>query len=424
MNIKPSDRIVIIGGGFAGMKLVKELKNTPVRVTLIDKHNFHSFQPLLYQVASARIEPASISFPFRKAFHGYKNFDFRMSEVEKIDTENKQVITSSENVKYDHLVIATGCTTNFFGNDALKKYALPMKEMSEAIDIRNRVLLDFENYATANAEEKERLMNIVVVGAGATGVELSGAFAELKNDVLPKDYPKVDFSGLDIVLLEGGPHTLGNMSEESRKHSRKYLEELGVRVKTGVTLQSYDGNNAVLSTGEVIPCKNLIWSAGVFGNVIDGVVAKENIVRNRYIVNRYNQIKDTVNMYALGDVAYMETPRYPKGHPQVANVAINQAKNLGKNFKNSLNGKSLKAYEYKDLGMMATIGKNKAVVDLKHLKFQGFPAWVVWMFLHLMLILSVRNKLIVFINWAWAYVTKDTSLRLIINSKNDTPQKT
>ncbi len=418
MNIKPSDRIVIIGGGFAGMKLVKELKKTPVRVTLIDKQNFHSFQPLLYQVASARIEPASISFPFRKAFHGYKNFDFRMCNVERIDAVHKQVITDNGIVKYDHLVIATGCTSNFFGNDELKQHALPMKEMSEAIEIRNRVLLDFEQYATASTEEKERLMNIVVVGAGATGVELSGAFAELKNDVLPKDYPKVDFSGLDIILLEGGPNTLGNMSEESKKYSRKYLEELGVRVKTNVILKSYDGFNAALSTGEVIPCKNLIWSAGVSGNVLEGVAEKENIVRNRYIVDRYNRVKDTENIYALGDVAYMETPLYPKGHPQVANVAINQAINLGKNFNNSLKEKSLKTYEYKDLGMMATIGKNKAVVDLKHLKFQGFPAWVVWMFLHLMLILSVRNKVIVFINWAWAYITKDTSLRLIISPKN------
>ena len=414
MNIKPNDRIVIIGGGFAGMQLIKILKNTPVRITLIDNKNFHSFQPLLYQVASARVEPASISFPFRKVFQGYPNFDFRLADVERVDTAQKQVIVDNGAVKYDHLVIATGCTSNFFGNDEMKRYALPMKEMSEAIEIRNRILMDFETYATANAEEKEKLMNIVVVGAGATGVELSGAFAELKNDVLPKDYPKVDFSGLDIILLEGGPYTLGNMSDESRKHSRKYLEKLGVRVRTNVVLKSYDGNNAILSTGEIIPCKNLIWSAGVSGNVIPGVTEKENIIRSRYIVDRYNRVKDSENIYAIGDVAYMETPLYPKGHPQVANVAINQGKNLGKNIINSLQEKKLKEYEYKDLGMMATIGKNKAVVDLKHFKFQGFLAWVVWMFLHLMLILGVRNKLIIFINWAWAYITKDTSLRLII----------
>lgn len=420
LNIKPNDRIVIIGGGFAGVQLIKRLKNKPVRITLIDKQNFHSFQPLLYQVASARVEPASISFPFRKLFQGFKNFDYRMAVVERVDTEQKQVITDTGNIKYDHLVIATGCTTNFFGNNELMKHALPMKAMSEAIEIRNRILLDFEEYATASSEEREKLMNIIIVGAGPTGVELSGAFAELKNDVLPKDYPKVDFSGLDIILLEGSPNTLANMSDDSKKMSRKYLESLGVRVKTEVILQSYDGHFATLSNGEIIPCKNLIWSAGVMGNVVDGVTERENLMRNRYIVDRYNAVQNMENVYALGDVAYMETPLYPKGHPQVANVAINQAKNLAENFMNSMNDKPLTEYEYKDLGMMATIGKNKAVVDLKYIHFQGFMAWVVWMFLHLMLILSVRNKVIIFINWAWAYITKDTSLRLIIKSENKT----
>ena len=420
LNIKPNDRIVIIGGGFAGVQLIKRLKNKPVRITLIDKQNFHSFQPLLYQVASARVEPASISFPFRKLFQGFKNFDYRMAVVERVDTEQKQVITDTGNIKYDHLVIATGCTTNFFGNNELMKHALPMKAMSEAIEIRNRILLDFEEYATASSEEREKLMNIIIVGAGPTGVELSGAFAELKNDVLPKDYPKVDFSGLDIILLEGSPNTLANMSDDSKKMSRKYLESLGVRVKTEVILQSYDGHFATLSNGEIIPCKNLIWSAGVMGNVVEGVTERENLMRNRYIVDRYNAVQNMENVYALGDVAYMETPLYPKGHPQVANVAINQAKNLAQNFLNSMNDKPLTEYEYKDLGMMATIGKNKAVVDLKYIHFQGFVAWVVWMFLHLMLILSVRNKVIIFINWAWAYITKDTSLRLIIKSENKT----
>ena len=420
LNIKPNDRIVIIGGGFAGVQLIKRLKNKPVRITLIDKQNFHSFQPLLYQVASARVEPASISFPFRKLFQGFKNFDYRMAVVQRVDTEQKQVITDTGNIKYDHLVIATGCTTNFFGNNELMKHALPMKAMSEAIEIRNRILLDFEEYATASSEEREKLMNIIIVGAGPTGVELSGAFAELKNDVLPKDYPKVDFSGLDIILLEGSPNTLANMSDDSKKMSRKYLESLGVRVKTEVILQSYDGHFATLSNGEIIPCKNLIWSAGVMGNVVEGVTERENLMRNRYIVDRYNAVQNMENVYALGDVAYMETPLYPKGHPQVANVAINQAKNLAQNFLNSMNDKPLTEYEYKDLGMMATIGKNKAVVDLKYIHFQGFVAWVVWMFLHLMLILSVRNKVIIFINWAWAYITKDTSLRLIIKSENKT----
>jgi len=419
MNFKPKDHIVIIGGGFAGMRLIKELKNKPVKITLIDKQNYHSFQPLFYQVASARLEPASISFPFRKVFQGYKNFEFRMTDVKSIDARNKLIITNNGIVTYDHLVIATGCTTNFFGNNELKKNALAMKTMQEAIEIRNRILLDFESYLTANLEEKERLMNIVIVGAGATGVELAGAFSELKIDILPKDYPGVDFSKLRIILLEGSPFTLGNLSDESKAFSRKYLEELGVDVKTNVILQSYDGSVAVLSNGERIPCSNLIWSAGVTGNVLAGVTNPENIIRNRYVVDRYNLVDGTDCIYALGDIAYMETPEYPKGHPQVANVAITQAKNLSKNILSSLKGKDLIEYVYKDKGSMATIGKHKAVVDLKYFKFQGMFAWFVWMFLHLMLILSVRNKLIIFINWAWSYVTKDTSLRLIITSDDD-----
>ena len=294
-----------------------------------------------------------------------------------------------------------------------------MKTMQEAIEIRNRILLDFETYLTAGFEEQEELRNIVIVGAGATGVELAGAFAELKNEILPKDYPNVDFSGLRIILLEGSPFTLGVMSDESKKMSRKYLEDLGVEIKTGVILNSYDGKTAKLNTGETIPCRNLIWSAGVTGNIIEGITGKENIGRNRYLVDRYNRVNGTKNVYAVGDVACMKTPSYPNGHPQVANVAITQAKNLAENMKKSLQGKKPAEYEYKNKGSMATIGKHKAVVDLNFWKFQGFFAWLIWMFLHLMLILSVRNKLIIFINWAWSYFTKDTSLRLIINPEEE-----
>ncbi len=415
MNIKPKDKIVIVGGGFAGMRLVKELKNQPVDIILIDKQNYHSFQPLFYQVASARLEPASISFPFRKVFQKYRNFEFRMAEVKSADVNNNLLITSNGVVHYDHLVVSTGCTTNFFGNDEIRRNSLAMKTMQEAIEIRNRILLDFEAYLTAGYEEQEALMNIVIVGAGATGVELAGAFAELKNEILPKDYPNVDFSRLKITLLEGSPFTLSVMSDESKKMSRKYLEDLGVEIKTGVTLTSYDGNTAKLSTGETIRCRNLIWSAGVTGNTIEGITVKENIVRNRYLVDRFNRVKDSENVYALGDIALMQTPTYPNGHPQVANVAITQAKNLADNIKKSLQGRKTNEYEYRNKGSMATIGKHKAVVDLKFWKFQGFFAWLIWMFLHLMLILSVRNKLIIFINWAWSYFTKDTSLRLIIN---------
>ena len=419
MEIKPKDNVVIIGGGFAGMRLVKELKNKPVKITLIDKQNYHSFQPLFYQVASARLEPASISFPFRKVFQNYRNFEFRMAEVKNVDVNNNLLMTSNGIVHYDHLIVGTGCTTNFFGNEEIRKNALAMKTMQEAIEIRNRILLDFETYLTAGFEEQEELRNIVIVGAGATGVELAGAFAELKNEILPKDYPNVDFSGLRIILLEGSPFTLGVMSDESKKMSRKYLEDLGVEIKTGVILNSYDGKTAKLNTGETIPCRNLIWSAGVTGNIIEGITGKENIGRNRYLVDRYNRVNGTKNVYAVGDVACMKTPSYPNGHPQVANVAITQAKNLAENMKKSLQGKKPAEYEYKNKGSMATIGKHKAVVDLNFWKFQGFFAWLIWMFLHLMLILSVRNKLIIFINWAWSYFTKDTSLRLIINPEEE-----
>lgn len=424
MNIKENDKIVIIGGGFAGIQLIKSLKRVPVQITLIDKQNFHSFQPLLYQVASARIEPASISFPFRKIFQSHKNFDFLMANVKEIDTKSKIVKTDAGEVPYDHLVIASGCSSNFFGNKELMEHALPMKEMRDAIIIRNKILQDFEKQSTASNDEREEIMNLVIVGAGATGVELAGAFAELKNDVLPKDYPKLDFSNFKIFLLEGGPYTLANMSDVSRKYSRKQLENLGVEVKTNVLLQSYNGKEAILSNGEKIACKNLIWSAGVSGNIIKGVTEDKYIVRNRYKVNRRNRLENCDTVYALGDVAYMETKLYPKGHPQVANVAINQAKNFAENIKRSLKEKAGKDYEYRDLGMMATIGKNKAVVELPFIKFQGFLAWLSWMFLHLMLILTVRNKLIIFINWAWAYISKDTSLRLIIRTDQISDKKT
>lgn len=416
ININKGEKIVIVGGGFAGLQLAKTLRNKDVKVLLVDKQNHHQFQPLLYQIASARLEPASISFPFRKVFQSYSNIDFRMADVEKIYPVQKKILTSCGQITYDHLVIATGCKTNYFGNVQMSENALSMKTTQEAIKIRNRVLVSFEQEIFASEAEKEALNNIIIVGAGPTGVELSGAFAELKKDVLPKDYPSLDFTKLNIILIEGSKYTLSNMSDDAKKDSRKYLEELGVDVRTETIVNSYDGNVAILSTGEKIPTKNLIWAAGVIGNVIEGL-PQEDVIRNRYKVNRYNKLVNFENIYALGDVAYMETEKYPKSHPQLANVAINQAKNLGKNIIRSLENKPLKEYEYNDLGIMATIGKHKAVVDLPFFKFSGVIAWYIWMFLHLMLILSVRNKLIIFINWAWSYITKDTSLRLILFSE-------
>ncbi len=417
LGIKKGNKVVIIGGGFAGLQLAKALRKAQVKVLLIDKQNHHQFQPLFYQVATGRLEPSSISFPFRKIFQSNQNIDFRMADITKIDPVGKKIYTSYDRtISYDHLVIATGCKTNFFGNKELSENTFSMKTTQEAIDIRNKILFSFEKEIFANPAEKQAFMNIVIVGGGPTGVELSGAFAELKKNILPKDYHNIDFSKFNIYLIEGSANTLNNMSEESKLASRNYLEKLGVTVKTQTVVQSFDGKNVVLSNGEIIRTKNVIWAAGVIGNVIEGLQA-EDVVRNRYIVDRYNRLKRFDNIYALGDVAYMETPKYSQGHPQVANVAINQAKNLGKNIIKCLKNKQaqLNEYEYRDLGLMATIGKHKAVVELPFIKFKGPIAWYVWMFLHLMLILSVRNKLIIFFNWAWSYFTRDTSLRLITN---------
>ena len=417
LGFKKGDKVVIIGGGFAGLQLARTLIKADLKVILVDKQNHHQFQPLFYQIASGRLEPSSISFPFRKIFQKSKTVDFRMADIINILPDEKKIMTAYDRtITYDHLIIATGCRTNFFGNKELSENCFSMKTTQESIDIRNKILFSFEKEIFARPEEKQAWMNIVIVGGGPTGVELSGAFAELKKNVLPKDYHNIDFSKFNIILCEGSKNTLNNMSEESRIASRKYLEDMSVIVKTETILVSYDGNEAVLNTGERIPTKNVIWAAGVTGNIIKGL-GDEDVIRNRYIVDRLNRLKHFENIYALGDVAYMETPLYPNGHPQVANVAINQAKNLGKNVLKSLKDTKYEAvnYEYHDLGMMATIGKNKAVVELPFIKLKGAIAWYIWMFLHLMLILSVRNKLVIFFNWAWSYLTKDTSLRLITN---------
>lgn len=411
-------KIVIIGGGFAGLHLAKKLSHTEFDVLLIDKQNHHQFQPLYYQVATARLEPSNISFPFRKIFQKAKNISIRLADVFSIVSNENKVETNIGDFYYDYLVIATGCKTNFFGNEQISKHAFAMKTTEEAIEIRNTILLNFEKLMSANEQDKNALLNIVVVGAGPTGVELAGAFAEMKKYILPRDYPNINFSELAVYLLEGSKNTLNNMSDESKKASRNYLEELGVIIKTETFVTNYDGKIATLNSNEVIPTSCLIWAAGVTGNIINGI-NPDNIIKNRYKVDRYNKVFDTENIFAIGDIAYMETPLYPNAHPQVANVAINQGKNLADNLINLHKNKRLNQYEYKDLGSMATIGKYRAVVDLPFIKFQGFFAWYIWMFLHLMLILSVKNKLSIFFNWAWSYLTKDSSLRLILKQKKN-----
>lgn len=407
-------KLVILGAGFAGLQVARRLRNSSYEVILIDQYNFHQFQPLLYQVATARLEPSAISFPLRKVFQGEKHIHVRVTKVQKVDGVANVVHTDDGDFNYDYLVIATGCTSNFFGNEQFERYAFPMKSTNEAIALRNRILLNFEDALSATPDEQEEIMNIVIAGGGPTGVELAGSLAEMKKNVLPKDYPDMDFSRLNIYLVEGMPHTLQNMSEASQNKSQQYLEQMGVKLMLNTLVQDYDGHTVVLKDGNTIRTRNMIWTAGVMGNVPAGVPAAAIVRGNRIKVDPFNRVEGMSNVFALGDIAYMETKDYPKGHPQLANVAINQAKNLAANLQRMDKNKPIAEFSYKDPGTMATVGKHKAVVDLPWFSFQGRLAWYAWMFLHLMLILSVRSKLMIFINWAISYFTNDTTLRLIL----------
>ncbi|KIA89048.1 NAD(P)/FAD-dependent oxidoreductase [Kaistella jeonii] len=416
------EKIVIIGGGFAGLQLAKALNKKRKKVFVIDKVNHHMFQPLFYQVACGRIEPSNISFPFRKIFQRSRNIQYRMIEVQKIVPEQNKIITSEAEFTYDKLVIATGCRTNFFGNEKMAHLTYGMKNTQEAISIRNNILLTFEKLIIEKSRSDDGNWNIVIVGSGPTGVELAGAFAEMKKDILPRDYPHMNFDDLKIILISSTEMPLSVMSKEAQDKSEQYLKELGVQFMSDEFVTDYDGDRVTMKSGKSIPSNNVIWAAGVTGNVIEGL-NPEIVIRNRYKTDRFNRVNGYENIFAIGDIAHMETPKYPDAHPQVANVAIHQGTNLASNLlKNSV--KDWVEYEYKDMGSMATIGKHRAVVDLPGFKFQGFLAWYFWMFLHLMLILSVRNKLAIFFNWMWSYINRDSSLRLIIipTRKNNTEQ--
>lgn len=418
MELNTKKKIIVVGGGFAGVQLIKNLDKKLFDILLIDKINHHQFQPLFYQVAASQLEPASISFPLRNIFKYKKNLQIRLAELLSINSSANTIETSIGVFHYDFLVLAVGCTTNFFGNETIRQHSFTLKTTNDAIEIRNHILQTFEDIISAEEKDKAALLNLTIVGAGPTGVELAGAFAEIKKDILPKDYPGINFGQFSINLIEGSKDTLNSMSELAKKTSRKYLEEMGVHIITETFVKNYDGLTLELSNGNTLQSKTVIWAAGVIGNKIIGLPSTAMKQGNRIAVNRTNLIDSCQNIYAIGDIALMETPKYPKGHPQLANVAINQAKNLAKNLKRQANNTPQKEFEYTDLGSMATIGRNKAVVDLPFYNFKGYFAWLVWMFLHLMLILSVRNKLIIFINWVWAYFTKDTSLRLILKQKN------
>ncbi len=410
-------KIIVVGCGFGGLQFVKHLKKNAYDILIIDKVNHHQFQPLFYQVAASQIEPATISFPLRKIFQNRKDIRIRLATVEALNDSDKTVSTSIGDFSYDYLIIASGAKTNYFNNNEIERNSLSLKSTYKAMAIRNKTLMNFEKILYE--EDNEGLYNLVIVGGGATGVELAGAFAEMKKEVLPKDYPNILAHNVNVYLLEGSNHTLSSMSSYAQKYSEKYLRKMGVIVKTGVFVKQYDGEIVTLSNGESIVTKNVIWSAGVKGNPIRGIPDNLVLPSGRIKVNRLNRVESLEDVYAIGDVAIMETEKYPKGHPQLANVAIGQAKNLAKNLNRILNGKesNLKLYEYRNLGTMATVGRNKALVDFPFVRFRGRFAWLVWMFLHLMLILSVRNKLVIFINWAWNYITKNSSLRLILDDE-------
>jgi NADH dehydrogenase len=412
-------RVVIVGAGFGGLVFAQKLAKQDFQIVLIDKNNYHQFQPLFYQVAMAGLEPSSISFPLRKIFQHTPNVHIRITKVNALDSSKQSITTDLGEISYDYLVLGLGTDTNFFGNQNMMDKAIPMKSVSEAIFLRNRVLQNLEDaLTTEDPLEREGLMNMVVVGGGPTGVEVSGTLAEMKKIILPKDYPELDFKLMKIYLFESSPEVLEVMSDEASAKGKEYLEQLGVIVKTGIRIVDFDGEYAYTSTDEKIRTNNVVWAAGVKANAITGFSSEIFGRGGRIKVNEFNQVEGFKNIFALGDLALMTTDvDFPNGHPQMAQPAIQQGKLLAQNFTKIINNRSPKAFKYKDLGSMATIGRNLAVVDLPFWKFQGIFAWYVWMFVHLMSILGVKNKILIFINWLWNYITYDQSLRLIIKPK-------
>jgi NADH:ubiquinone reductase (H+-translocating) len=414
-------RVVIVGGGFAGLRLARKLRNR-FQVVLIDRNNYHTFQPLLYQVATAGIEPDSIVFPLRKIFKGYRNFHFRMAEAQEVKTSEKILVTSIGDIDYDYLVIATGSDTNYFGMERPKKYGIPMKSVREALDLRSCILENFEAaITTADLVEREALMNYVIVGGGPTGVELAGALGELKRHVLPNDYPELDFRRMQIHIIDGNPRLLSSMNENSSEKAQRYLAELDVHIWTNLRVTDYDGRLITTNTTETFRTATMIWAAGVRGVFIPGLPAESILRSGRVKVNQHNLVDGLSNVFALGDVAHMSADSaFPEGHPQVAQVALQQGDLLGRNLVASTDQSKWKGFTYKDKGSMATIGRNRAVVEIGKFRSQGIVAWMLWMFVHLMSLVGFRNRLVVLFNWVINYINYDRGMRLIIRPFKNT----
>jgi NADH dehydrogenase len=409
-------RVVIVGGGFGGINLAKKLRNAPVQIVMLDRNNYHLFQPLLYQVSTAGLEADSIAFPLRGIFKNQKNFIFRMAEVTGLRAAENILETGIGELHYDYLVLATGSTTNFFGNKLIEEHAIGMKSLIEAVQIRNYVIKQFEESLLLKDEaEIKPKLNFVMVGGGPTGVEMAGAFAELRKYIMPKDYPELPVSLMNIYLIEGSPRLLAGMSEHSSEKALKGLEELGVTVMRKTVVKDYDGKVLTLSTGEKIESHSLFWSAGVRGVPVAGIAPEIILPNGRILVNSFNQVNGLTNVFAIGDIAQMTDDKHPKGFPMVAQVAIQQGANVAVNIKKILNQQTpLTPFKYNDLGSMATIGRNRAVAEFAGMKLYGYFAWLVWMGVHLMSLLGFRNKLVVFINWFYRYFTFERGTRIII----------
>jgi len=408
-------KIVIVGAGFAGLELAKKLKNKPVDVLMLDRHNYHTFQPLLYQVATGALEAETIAFPIRRIFQGQDNFSFGLANVLKINTEKNSLDTSIGEIFYDYLVIATGAETNFFGNDQLEHFCMGMKSVPEAMNLRSMVLQSFEAaLAEKDPGEKEELMTFVVVGGGPTGTELAGALAEFRNHILKKDYPKLDNCEMRDFLVESKPVVLGVMSENAAAKAKEYLEAMGVTLYNGVRVKSFDGELLEINDGRKIRTRNVLWAAGVVGQFPEGI-SEENVTKgNRIQTDEINRVKGYKNIFAIGDVAAVVTADTPDGYPGVAQVALQQGKHVAKNLLAIISGKATEPFTYNDKGSMATIGRNKAVADIGKLRFSGFIAWVLWCFVHVFSLVGLQNRIVVFINWLGRYFSYNGPARIII----------